>query len=275
MPYATVNELRYSYESVGSGEPLVLLHGFTGSSQSWDEQVPFFARQHRTITIDLIGHGKSASPADAMRYSMAQVAQDVMALLQEIVSEPVNLLGYSMGGRLALYLACIQTSLVKRLILESASPGLDSQVERQDRINQDEELAESIIRGGVSAFVTRWERMPIFGSQKRLPEAARARLRRQRLRNDAIGLANSLRGMGTGAQPSLWVELPKLELPVLLLAGELDYKFVSLARQMSSSLPFACVEIIPGAGHTIHLEKPEQFNQSVGSFLNGTDCNGK
>src|SRR5207253_3632168 len=129
-----------------------------------------------------------------------------------------TLLGYSMGGRIALYTAF--SSFFRALILESASPGLADPGEREQRRLSDETLAASIERDGVPAFIERWENLPLFASQKTLPLDCREKLHQQRLQNSATGLAQSLRGVGTGVQQSLYAQLPTLNIPVLLIAGE-------------------------------------------------------
>lgn len=121
----------------------------------------------------------------------------------------------------------------------------------------------------MEAFVARWERLALFASQQALPEAVRARQRRQRLRNRPAGLAGSLRGMGAGVQPSLWERLGELALPVLLLAGEQDEKFVAIARQMAEVILQATLRIVPEAGHTIHLKQPEVWLSLVLAWLDG------
>jgi 2-succinyl-6-hydroxy-2,4-cyclohexadiene-1-carboxylate synthase len=267
MPYLKVNDVRYYYELSGRGQPLLLLHGFTGSLETWQTHAEAFADQYMTITIDLLGHGRTEAPADAQRYHMENSGEDIAAVLRAVGSLPVNLLGYSMGGRLALYLALTHSTLVDRLILESASPGLESETDRHARIANDAQLADTIERDGLEAFVNKWEQIPLFGSQMWLPTAVKNHLRRQRLRNRTAGLANSLRGMGTGIQPSLWPRLHELKMPVLLLAGELDRKFCELAMRMAAVVPQARVEIVPGAGHTIHLEQPLKFSEIILRFL--------
>lgn len=174
-----------------------------------------------------------------------------------------------MGGRLALYLAVTRPELVKSLILESASPGLKTEEERRERRERDFQLARSIEQDGIPSFVQRWERLPLFASQASLSDNLRQKLREQRLRNSAAGLANSLRGMGTGIQPSLWARLPVLQPPLLLLAGGLDQKFAELARQMAREVPRALLQVIPGAGHTVHLESPDPFERTVLQFVSG------
>ena len=128
-------------------------------------------------------------------------------------------------------------------------------------------LADSIELEGLEAFVDRWERLPLFASQAALAEDTRAALHAQRLRNDPLGLANSLRGMGTGQQESLWERLAGLDVRTLLLAGALDAKYRTLARDMLALLPKACAVVVPGAGHAVHLEQPQAFAKNVLEFL--------
>jgi 2-succinyl-6-hydroxy-2,4-cyclohexadiene-1-carboxylate synthase len=168
---------------------------------------------------------------------------------------------------LALYTALNQPFVFKSLILESASPGLKTKDERAARRASDEKLAQMIERDGIEAFVNYWESLPLWDSQKNLAPEVRQQLRDQRLKNNPIGLANSLRGMGTGAQPSLWDKLPELNIPVLLIAGELDTKFVAIAQEMHSLLPNSRLVIVPNAGHTVHLEQPELYTQAITAFL--------
>lgn len=263
MPKIRVNDVHYYVETTGSGPPLLLLHGFTGSMVTWQPHIPAFAAHAQVISVDFLGHGRSVSPVDADRYQMAQVAADLLAILDELDVPCTGLLGYSMGGRLALYTAVHYPERISHLVLESASPGLAAAPERQARIIQDRALAEWIETHSLAAFVDKWEQLPLWASQSQLPPERRQMLRRQRLKNNPPGLAGSLRGMGSGAQPSLWTQLPLLTLPVLLLVGELDEKFVKINRLMAQLLLYPKLEIVDGAGHMVHLERPERFQQLV------------
>jgi len=269
--FVQVNGVRLGVEQRGearkSGPALVMLHGFTGSAAGWGRQLDTLAAYGlRVIALDLLGHGQSGAPADPQRYAIEYCRQDILVALQELgVSKgQAILLGYSMGGRIALYTAF--SGFFRALILESASPGLEDPAEREQRRISDEALAASIERDGVQAFIERWEELPLFASQKTLPLESRETLRRQRLQNRATGLAQSLRGVGLGVQPSLYDRLPALHIPVLLIAGELDTKFTAIARHMAQALPQSQLRIIPGAGHTIHLERPEEFVSLVRDF---------
>jgi 2-succinyl-6-hydroxy-2,4-cyclohexadiene-1-carboxylate synthase len=202
---------------------------------------------------------------------MEAVARDVEALLDHLQASPAHLLGYSMGGRLSLYLALHRPRRWISLILESASPGLATAAERARRAQKDEALAAFIEREGLPAFVDRWQALPLFASQKRLPQDVRQAHREGRLRNRSRGLANSLRGMGTGVQPSLWPRLGELALPVLLVAGELDDKFVAIAQEMAAELSRVRLEIVPDAGHTVHLERPDYYEHLLRRWLSEQD----
>jgi 2-succinyl-6-hydroxy-2,4-cyclohexadiene-1-carboxylate synthase len=256
----------------GAGRPLLLLHGFTGSAATWAGLAAQLAPQRQCIALDLIGHGKSGAPADPARYTMDHAVQDIAGLLDVLGISRVDLLGYSLGGRLALQFAVAAPGRVRALILESASPGLASPAERAARIAADDALAEVIERDGIEAFVAHWEALPLWASQAELPAELRARQRTQRLANRPQGLANSLRGMGTGRQRALWDMLPTLTIPTLLLAGALDAKFSAIAQQMAATLPRADLAIIAAAGHAIHLEQPEIFGQRVAVFLEQQVC---
>nr|BBH95932.1 putative 2-succinyl-6-hydroxy-2,4-cyclohexadiene-1-carboxylate synthase [Thermogemmatispora argillosa] len=246
---------------------LVLLHGFTGSALGWGSLLEELAAAGlRILAFDLHGHGLSDAPADPQRYSMEHCRADLLEALRQLGIAPNEaiLLGYSLGGRIALY--CAFSGFFRALILESASPGIAAPQEREQRRRRDEELAASIEREGVAAFVAQWERQPLFASQQRLPEAQRAALRAQRLANRAEGLAGSLRGVGTGVQPPLHARLSELRLPVLLICGSLDEKFCAIGREMAAHLPSATLAIVPEAGHTVHLEQPDRFLELVLSF---------
>jgi 2-succinyl-6-hydroxy-2,4-cyclohexadiene-1-carboxylate synthase len=260
------NDIFYHVDIHGSGIPLVLLHGFTGSSLNWQPIIPTLAQHFAVIAIDLPGHGQSFIPAAPEECEMYTVAEDLERVLAELNIEKCLLAGYSLGARLALYFAQSYPMLVGGLILESGSPGLADAAERAQRQQADNELADFIERDGIEAFVAHWENLPMWASQQHLPDDTRAWLRQLRLQNHPTGLANILRGMGTGVQPSLWDKLPEIEMPTLLIAGALDTKFVAIAQQMHAALPNAQLKIIPKAGHTVHLEQAALYTTAIQAY---------
>jgi 2-succinyl-6-hydroxy-2,4-cyclohexadiene-1-carboxylate synthase len=202
---------------------------------------------------------------------MERTVEDLVAILDRLGIERATWLGYSMGGRVALGAAVMAPSRVAALVLEGASPGIADPLERAARVRDDEALAEFVEREGVAAFVERWEALPLFASQTRLPEEVRAAQRRQRLANNLRGLANSLRGVGQGAQPPLLDRLGEVGVPALLLAGAEDAKFRRLAQELAAAMPMAQVAVIADAGHAAHLEQPAAFERAVLRFLRSLD----
>jgi 2-succinyl-6-hydroxy-2,4-cyclohexadiene-1-carboxylate synthase len=267
-----VNGVDFHVEDRGAGPPIVLLHGFTGSARSWASLASLLERSYRVAAIDLIGHGRSSAPDAATRYAFSQASDDLAAIARRLGFGRAAWLGYSMGGRLALALAVQHPESVSALILESATPGIEHDASRSARQIADEDLAARVESGGVAQFVQDWEALPMWQSQRSLPAAVRQEHRQIRLANRTAGLANSLRGMGQGAQPSLWNRLAEITVPVLLIAGELDEKFRHVAARMHDRIPASELAIVPGAGHAVHLEQPRAYVAHVESFLARTAC---
>jgi 2-succinyl-6-hydroxy-2,4-cyclohexadiene-1-carboxylate synthase len=252
----------------GSSPPLLLLHGFSGSSASWGESLlERLCVGRRLIAVDLPGHGESDVPLESGRFAFASVVADLTDLLDVLDVPSAVWVGYSMGGRLALGAALLVPDRVSKLVLESASPGLATEAERADRRSSDELLARRIESNEIGAFVSEWEDQPLFETQRRLAPADRAELRRRRMENRPAALASCLRGLGTGMQPSLWSALEHVLVPTLLIAGHDDPKFVQMNERMFEALPDARLELVPDAGHTVHLEQPEAWASAVESFV--------
>ncbi len=167
---------------------------------------------------------------------------------------PADYVGYSMGGRLCLHLAVAHPDVVRRLVLVSTTAGIEDPAERATRRQSDDQLAASIERDGVDAFLDRWLALPLFATLPR--DAASLDDRR---RNTIAGLASSLRLAGAGSQEPLWEQLSELTMPVLVVAGARDDKYVAIGRRMSELIPQATFEVIEGAGHAVHLEQPDVF----------------
>jgi 2-succinyl-6-hydroxy-2,4-cyclohexadiene-1-carboxylate synthase len=261
------NDVTYYVNVMGEGEPLLFLHGFTGNHETWLEVAKTLSKQYMCIMPDIIGHGNTDHPNRSERYSVEEVSNDLSNILQALNVSKVNLLGYSMGGRLALSFAILKPKNVKTLILESASPGLQDESERNKRILQDTKLADMITDKGIQHFVEYWEKLSLFESQNKLHAEKRKKINKQRLSNNQIGLANSLLGMGTGAQPSWWEQLQLLKMPVLLITGELDKKFCEIAKRMKERIEECEWIILPDVGHAIHVENPEMFGKIVSKFV--------
>lgn len=265
-----IDGLRLNVVQRGAGSPLpplVLLHGFTGGAAGWTTLAEALAPEFTTIAIEIVGHGRSDAPVAVERYQMRRAVDDLAAVLRALGHERACWLGYSMGGRTALQVAVHRPEVVSSLVLVGASPGLATAAERMERVRADGALADRIERDGVEAFVDEWERVPLFATQQRLPAAVRSQVRAGRLANSAMGLANSLRGMGTGAQEAVHERLAEVRIPVLLSAGMLDAKFAAIAQEMARALPDATIKPIEGSGHAVHLEQPGALAAAVLGFM--------
>lgn len=263
---ATPSGQQYNVEVQGGGDPLLLLHGFSGAVSTWAAIIEELADDFQLVAIDLLGHGASDAPPELPNYRMESAAADIIDLLGQLGLEKPKLLGYSMGGRLALFLALHYPGQIRSLILESASPGLADERAQSQRRRHDNELADKVEARGIAWFVDYWERLPLWASQS---EEQIERQRSQRLANNPLGLANCLRAMGTGAQPNLWRTLSSLALPTCLIVGERDAKFRQINQAMRAAMPKARLSIIPAAGHNTHLENPAAFCRELRSFI---DC---
>ena len=243
-------------EDRGVGSPVVLLHGFTGDASTMEMLAIALADGHRVIVPDLIGHGGS-SGANAESYSVDEIAGQLLEMLDGLgIDGAADLVGYSMGGRVALTLACTHPDRVRTLSLIGASAGLVSAEERAARVDEDEALAASIEAEGLETFVDRWTANPLFATQGRLGPDRRAGLRAQRLRNDGAELARSLRAAGTGRMRPLHDEVRACPVPTTLIAGGDDAKFLAIAESLAAVMPDAEVAGVPGIGHAAHLEDP-------------------
>jgi len=227
-------------------QSVLLLHGFTNTSRSWDAVIAQLPDHYRPIAPDIRGHGAASA---ARPVTLDAVIEDIAA----VTPEPFTLVGYSMGGRIGLHAAFRLHDRVRRLVLIGASPGLKDAVARAERRASDCNLAEQADGQPLREFIEQWARSPVLTGQT---DAVRAAVDADRLRNEPAGLAAALRGLGTGALPSLWPRLGDLEIPVDLIVGERDAKFGAIAEQMADALPHARVTVAPHAGHAVHWESP-------------------
>jgi 2-succinyl-6-hydroxy-2,4-cyclohexadiene-1-carboxylate synthase len=232
---------------------LVLLHGFTHTGASWDQVVAALPQRYRPVAPDIRGHGA----ASAVRpVSLGAVVDDVSAA----ATGPFELVGYSMGGRIALHVALAEAGRVERLVLIGASPGIADPAARAERRAGDARLAGEVERMTIEDFAQRWAQTAVLADQ---PPEVHAAVHADRLRNTPAGLAEALRELGTGALPSLWERLGRLAMPVDLVVGERDDKFRAIAEEMAGALPRARMSVVGGVGHAVHLEAPDAVAEVI------------
>jgi 2-succinyl-6-hydroxy-2,4-cyclohexadiene-1-carboxylate synthase len=214
--------------------------------------------------MDLPGHGKTVVEGEDDQYTMPSTATALIDWLDFVNISNCFLVGYSMGGRVALYLGLHFPERFPKVVLESASPGLKTEQERQQRLQHDRLLADRL-QTDFSTFLTNWYQQPLFHSLQEHPEFEQ--IMEQRSQNQPYELAKSLRYLSTGLQPSLWNLLKKHSQPLLLLVGERDRKFCTINQEMAEYCPTAQLKVVPNCGHVVHLEHPIAFTNYVQAFL--------
>jgi 2-succinyl-6-hydroxy-2,4-cyclohexadiene-1-carboxylate synthase len=235
-------------------EDVVLLHGFAGTRGTWDgveRHLP--TERYRPLALDLPGHGQLADAPRPLTFDRC-----VHSVLERSPKRLV-LVGYSMGGRIALHVALAAPERIVKLVLISTTAGIDDPAERAQRRDADHRLADEVEGGTIADFVDRWRSQAMFAED---PPEVGALARADQSRNRPDSVAAALRGIGTGEMQPLWQRLGELAMPVTVLAGIRDTKFCSLGERMVGLLPEARLLLVPG-GHGLPLENPEIVADAV------------
>lgn len=248
--------------------PVVLLHGFTGSAPAMDLLTEPLASRlaARIICPDLVGHGRSEAPDDLDLYRVEAMAGQIAGLADALDCETFHLVGYSMGGRVALRLGCTASQRLRSLTLIGATAGIADREQRRRRAQNDAARAERIL-ADLEAFVDEWMSDPLFAGQAALGDVHLRAARAQRLASNPQGLARSLMAGGTGAMEPLHERLADCDTPTLLVVGAHDSKFCLLAEQLAAALPRAALAHIDGAGHAAHIEQPDATAAAISQFI--------
>ncbi len=264
MPYATINGIKLYYELQGdSGEPLVLVHGYTGDITDWRHQLPAFAQSHRVLIVDNRGHGQSEAPADRSAYTVEQMASDVQVLAREVGFERFHLLGHSMGGAIVQEMALEAPERLLSLTLHNTADGFASSLMnpalvawRDWRFRVAEEKGMAAVSEMDSPIPP-----PPHMPKERLEET-KGRLSRMTV--DAfIGAWN-----GLSEWPGTHERARNIGLPTLVIWGDLDSPFIiEGSERLLKAIPDAEAAVIPECGHSTQFERPPLFNAALGAFL--------
>lgn len=242
---------------------ILALHGFTGNRHDFDAISHATVSNQQWVSIDMPGHGSMVKLSSRTEYTQESFAKEI-----DVILPPKSiLLGYSMGGRMALHYAIHYPQKLSALILISASPGIADDAERENRKIADLELARKIEDIGIPSFLDEWQNQTLIRSQENIPEKIRQAMRQERLKNDPYELALNLRGMGTGNMKPLWNELTNLSIPTLLVSGKNDSKYCGIAQQMKKLIPNSIHKFIPDAGHMPQLENIPAYLAVQNTFL--------
>lgn len=236
-----------------------------GSISDWQIIIQNLASEYHCIAPDLPGHGQSINNISQNSLNIANTAKFIVNILQQNNLINCNLLGYSMGGRIAIYLAIHYPDLFNKIIIESAQPGIKDKKERNQRKNQDLALSKKIKSEELSEFLNYWYNQPLFSTLKNHKNFAN--LLQSRLKNNPELLSQSLIEMGTGTQPSLWNKLNKIKNSCLMITGEHDLKYQKIFSKMHKEILLSKFVIIKNCGHNVHFENPQEFSKVVLTFL--------
>lgn len=265
MPELQVPDGVLHYEASGAGTAVTFLHGFTQSGRGWAE-VTGLLTGRRAVAPDIRGHGRTRLRPGSP-HTMDACLGDLEAIWDAEGIERTHLVGYSMGGRLALHAAAARPGRLLSLTTIGAHAGLAPEL-REGRRGGDEGLAARIEQRGVGEFVKYWSGLPLFKGLDRRGPSFRAALDAERRRNTPAGLAASLRGMGAGAMEPVWDRLGGVTCPCLFVAGAEDHGYAHEARRLAASVPNGRAEIVPRAGHAVQLERPQAFVALLQAHLN-------
>jgi 2-succinyl-6-hydroxy-2,4-cyclohexadiene-1-carboxylate synthase len=255
-----VSKLAFISWGEDSLPPLILLHGFMGSAMDWSSLAEDISSVRHCIAPDLPGHGRSLF-AQSRLHGIEATVDMIAEMIRLRGYSSVELLGYSLGGRVALSFALRYPRLVRTLILESSSPGIERDQERFSRQQADSRWQELLQHGDMKKFISDWYAQPLFSSLLAHPNYPE--LKESRMRNKPIGLQMSLKEAGTGAMKSLWQHLPQIHMPVHLMVGEKDWKYRIIANKMMERLPAGSLHMVQGSGHNIHFEAPLKWLEHV------------
>lgn len=239
--------------------PVICLHGFLGAPDDWTPLAHALGNGFGVRACALPGHGSPAVNdfVDAVR--------GLQSILRSVPIPP-HLVGYSMGGRIALAAALDPNIALASLTVISSSPGLHSGLERAERARADDRLADDLERRGLEAFVRDWYALPLFASLARRPALLRE-LSSRRAKGPSVERANALRALTVGRQPSLWPDVPALKSRTLFIAGDQDEKYRALLTRAAGLCPRARLLTVPDAGHFPHLERPEFVHAALREFF--------
>ena len=273
-----IDNYRFTYFCKGdlSYPAILFLHGFMGDRTEFELAIADISKQFYCVAINLPAHGeidviKQMTDQIADQddyYTIQSTANLVIKFLDFLRIEQCFLVGYSMGGRLALYLTIYFPQYFHKVVLESASAGLRTAAEKSNRLAKDQKLAtelEHLKHHDFRLFLENWYQQSIFASLRSHPDFPQ--MLEKRLNNSPAQLAKSLRNLSIGMQPSLWEKLSENEVPLLLLVGELDLKFVQVNQQMQQLCKLSQLQIVPNCGHNIHFENPNLFIEKIQSFF--------
>jgi len=255
-----------SYNSSGNrdGVSVIFLHGFLGQGDDWSVVTDLLSSEFHCLCLDLPGHGNSIFSKE-LHTSFDNYAESVIWLMDGFNIDKCNLVGYSMGARIALYLSLKYPDRFLKVVLESGSPGLSLEKDRNERIRKDNIWAGKFRNNNIIDVIREWYNQPIFNSLQGSIVLEKLVKKRSKVSDEV--LEDVMNVVGTGVQPDLWPLLQELDVPTLAVSGCLDKKFCGISGEMELKSDQINAVQIPDAGHIPHLENHRDFIKSLEEFL--------
>lgn len=248
---------------------VLFIHGFTGCAEDWFPIIEELPETFNYVALDLIGHGKSDKPVSPELYSVDSIIEQLKFVKEKVSpTEPIILIGYSMGGRIALTFAVNHPDYLKGLILESASAGIKNDADRKKRYEDDLKLVQYIHDHTMEEFIEFWYDQEMFNTQRRFSNDKIKKMHKKKYNNSKIGLMNILRGFSTGIMPPVHDKLKNIPFKVILISGELDGKYTFINSKIVRGFNKAKHKVVKYSGHNTHLEEPKRFIEIVTNYLN-------
>jgi 2-succinyl-6-hydroxy-2,4-cyclohexadiene-1-carboxylate synthase len=260
--------LEYPNEIDKTKDYILLIHGYMGCSEDWLPVIEQMPKKYNYVTLDIVGHGKSDAPVNPSYYNVDSITAQIKFIKDYLTPNKIFLLGYSMGGRIALSYTVAYPEDVKGLILESASAGIKNDDERQKRYEDDLKLVEFIETHTLEEFIEMWSDQELFNTQRRFSNDKLKKLRKTKASGSKIGYANSLKGFSTGIMPPVHDKLKMIPMKIVLITGDLDTKFTGINARLAKRFFKAKHKIVKNSGHNTHLEEPKRFIEIVTNYLN-------
>jgi 2-succinyl-6-hydroxy-2,4-cyclohexadiene-1-carboxylate synthase len=257
-----------NFQTVGNSKntPILFLHGFLGSGNDWNQIANSLKNDYCCILPDLPGHGKKSLEIPKSMNSFNFVAEQIVALIDFLEIEKTSLVGYSMGGRIALLAALKFPLRFSTLVLEGANPGLETTEEIESRKSWENKIISLLDQLSFPDFLEAWYKMPIFRTLHNNPIQLQ-KLITTRLNNDSKQIEIVFEKLSLSKQPNLWEKLDKLGIPTFLISGSLDEKYVKINSRAVQRIPNCTHKIVKNAGHNSHFEKPSEFVDLITCFL--------
>jgi len=269
MPFARTDDgVKLYYEETGAGAPLVFVHEFAADHRSWELQMRHFGQRYRCVTFGARGYPPSDVPEKPESYSQNRATDDILAVMDHLKIDKAHVVGLSMGGFATLHFGFRHPTRALSLVVAGVGYGAEKDQQAKFR-GEVEVVARSLTTEGMEKFAAKYAYGPTRVQFENKDSRGFAQFKKELAEHSALGSANTQLGV-QAQRPSLYDLLDKMRamtVPTLILTGDEDWPCLAPSVLMKREIPSAALAVMPNCGHTINLEDPDLFNQTVGDFI--------